>query len=353
MTATNGRIPGLDLARAAAIFGMIVVNFELAMHASGRGPAWLSALTGALQGRAAGLFVVLAGIGASLGARRALSSGDPVARRAARRQLVRRGLALFALGVAFMSVWDADILHFYGVYFLVGAALLFAPAGALIAAIGLSSATAVMHLANGGWAARWDFTTLTYRGLWTPGGFLRNLVLDGWHPVLPWVALYLFGMLLGRSRLADRVWRRRAGLVALFVWSSVEVCARMVAPDGIETIGPRALAATTCFPPTPAYLIAASAAALTLIALSCEVAERAHGPTLRALEATGRLSLTLYLGHVLVGLGALESLGRLEDRSLHFAVAASVTFFAASVAFAAVWTRRFQSGPLEALLRRL
>jgi uncharacterized membrane protein YeiB len=60
------RIIGYDLARALAIFGMVVVNFKIVMGAEQNGPPWLTQLVGLLEGRAAATFVVLAGVGLSL-----------------------------------------------------------------------------------------------------------------------------------------------------------------------------------------------------------------------------------------------------------------------------------------------
>ena len=64
--AVKRRIIGYDLARALAVFGMVVVNFKIVKGAEDNGPAWLVSLVGLLSGRAAATFVVLAGIGISL-----------------------------------------------------------------------------------------------------------------------------------------------------------------------------------------------------------------------------------------------------------------------------------------------
>ena len=60
------RVIGVDVARAAAVFGMVVVNFKTVMVVESAGPDWLVWMTGLLDGRAAATFVVLAGVGISL-----------------------------------------------------------------------------------------------------------------------------------------------------------------------------------------------------------------------------------------------------------------------------------------------
>ena len=59
------RVPGLDLARAGAILGMVLVNFHLVVAGGAGDPEWLQSAVASLQGRAAATFVVLAGVGAS------------------------------------------------------------------------------------------------------------------------------------------------------------------------------------------------------------------------------------------------------------------------------------------------
>lgn len=341
------RIEGLDLARALAILGMVIVNFEISMSASGQGPSWLGALTEALQGRAAGTFVVLAGIGASLGAARHQENRGP-----ARLALVKRALFLFVLGTAFLPVWPADILHFYGAYLLIGAGLLFASTTALVLAACACAIIGVGFLLLGDWGASWNFTDFTYAGLWTPSGFTQNLLLDGFHPVFPWASLYLFGMLIGRAPLGESHWRRRAGLIAAALMIATAAAATL-APAGMDTPGPAALLATDCFPPGPAYLVAAAATSMFVISLCCELCQVLPQSLLTPFNATGRLALTIYVAHVVIGLGVLEALGRLDDQSLPFAVGSSLVFFSVAVVASSIWTRYFKRGPLEALMRRL
>lgn len=123
----TGRIVGLDIARAFAMIGMVIVNFKVAMSAEDNGAPWLKTIAAIFDGRAAATFVVLAGIGASLGSRRARESNNPALQRSARITLAKRALFLFVLGWAFYPIWEADILHFYGRYLAIGSVVLFAP----------------------------------------------------------------------------------------------------------------------------------------------------------------------------------------------------------------------------------
>ena len=56
------RLIGIDFARALALFGMVIVNFKLAMNAD-IGTPQLIEFAALFEGRASALFVILAGIG--------------------------------------------------------------------------------------------------------------------------------------------------------------------------------------------------------------------------------------------------------------------------------------------------
>ena len=115
-----------------------------------------------------------------------------------------------------------------------------------------------------------------------------------------------------------------------------------------------ALLGTEAMPPMPFYLAAAGGTAVAVIALAVALAERfPRFPGRRALVATGQLALTIYVAHVLLGMGALEAVGRLENQTLPFALASAVVFYAAAIILSTLWTRHFGPGPLEGLLRRL
>ena len=350
--AGSDRIAGLDVARALALLGMILVHFHLVV-ASGTGePAWLSGIVGSLQGRAAATFVVLAGIGGSLGSARARASEDLELRRGARIALARRGVFLFIIGTLFLAVWPADILHSYGAWLGLGAMLLFAREWVLIAVMVVCIAANAAFLLSGHYFDHWNLVDLSYRGLWTPVGFVRNLFLDGWNPFFPWFGLYVYGLLVGRLDLRDRGVRRLLACVSLVVAIATWAVARVWAPALLIEFRPAHLLMTTATPPTPAFIEFGAAVATLVIVASIEFASRF--PRVSApLISTGQLALSLYIAHVIVGLGILEEMGRMEEQTLPFAVCAALVFFVAACFAAFLWRLKFPRGPLEALMRRL
>lgn len=84
----NTRIAGYDFARALAIFGMVAINFKYIMRAQDNGPEWFIWFMSLLDGRAAAIFVMLAGVGLSLLSRKARIANDLDGMRKNRKSLV-------------------------------------------------------------------------------------------------------------------------------------------------------------------------------------------------------------------------------------------------------------------------
>ena len=315
--------------------------------------------TGLWEGRAAARFVVLAGAGMSLGARSALRSDSHHLLVNQQRGLYRRALVLFVGGLLYTPVWPADILHFYGVYIAIGAALLGArnrvlgfAAGGAVAAFPLL--TAVFDYERG-----WNWSDLSYDGFWTARGMVRHLFFNGFHPVIPWVAFLLVGMILGRqdtrSRRVRTAWLTGGICMAVLA----ELASRWILHSAASSVTPQemeelsAVFGTGPMPPMPLYMIAACGTAIVVIMVCIELGLRyPTAPWMLPLIYTGQLALTLYIAHVIVGMGMLDALGRLEDQSMEFALGSALVFCALAVVFSTCWRRQFDRGPLEWLLRR-
>ncbi len=240
----NQRISGYDVARALAVFGMVIVNFKIAMGADRLGPHWLLDVAGLLEGRAAATFVVLAGVGLSLLSQRARVTNDTALLARHRRELLKRALFLFVVGLLYTPLWPADILHFYGVYIAVGALLLAAPRRRLLWLAGGFTATFAALLLVLDYERGWNWQTLEYSDLWTVQGMVRHLSFNGFHPAFPWTAFLLIGMVVGRLDLRDRGVRRRllllglavAGLAEAASWLLIRIFSADADPAALEDV---------------------------------------------------------------------------------------------------------------------
>jgi len=356
----KNRIIGYDLARALALFGMVIVNFKIVMGAEENGAPWLVYLTGLLDGRAAATFVLLAGIGISLLSGNARRSSAPQATVPIRNTLLKRALFLFVVGLLYTPVWPADILHFYGVYIAVAALLLTSSIQKLSILSFLLMVGFVFMFFAFNYEHEWNWETLEYAGFWTPGGMIRNLFFNGFHPTIPWLSFLLIGMIIGRFDLNNLVVRRRvflAGLVTALAaegtsWFLIQSLSAGVSLADQETIV--SIFGTKPMPPMPLYILAGAGTASAIVAALVDVGVRCGSHRwIRPWVATGQLALTLYVAHVVVGMGILEAIGRLENQTLSFSLLASGIFFISSVVFAYLWGCRFKRGPIEMLMRYL
>ena len=330
------RLDALDAARFLAFCGMVLVNFRIAAEVA-QVKDWASELIDALEGRAAALFVVLAGIGIVLSR---ISAG----------LLLRRAAFLFVTGLINMAVFDADILHFYALYFVVGAAFLTTSQRRLWqGALGIVI-LAVLAILIFDYERGWNWNTLTYTDLWTLPGFLRNALFNGWHPVLPWAAFLLIGMAIGRSELHTLCSQHR-----LIMWgfgAAVMAQFPQMLPANPELA---AYLGTKSIPPGPFYILAGAGSACVVIGVLLKFwpqIERIRIAPL--LTAPGRQSLTLYMAHILIGMGLLEEIGRLDGSLTAPQIFGNALLFCASSSlFALLWLQKFKRGPLESLMRRV
>ncbi len=350
--AKKARIIGYDVARSLAIFGMVLVNYKIVMGAGENGPGWLVWLTGLLDGRAAATFVILAGVGIAMLSQKGRINRDPDRIRQDRRTLFKRAVFLFIVGLLYTPLWPADILHFYGVYIAFAALLLLASDRQLwLSAIALSAAFVVL-VSIFDYETSWNFSTLIYRDFWTFSGMLRHIFFNGFHPVIPWLGFMLIGMWLGRQDVENSQVRRRILWVSLSVTAAAEllsyILTRLISGEAGAIFGAAPM------PPMPLYIAAGAGTAIVIIMLCLEFTFRYPNARIFApLVATGQLALTLYVAHVVVGMGFLETIGRLENQTLAFALLSTAVFSGLAILFSSYWRKHFQRGPLEWVMRKI
>ncbi len=349
------RIRGVDLARAIAIVGMVMVHVgPTGSEATGA----LGGIYGLSHGRASVLFVLLAGLGVSLlDSDRMLDGDRDSARSAARRRpawarLGFRAALLLPLGLA-LQLLDHGVLvivQYYAVYFVVAAgAMTLRDRGLLGAAVLAAVVGPVAYLGAWHWQPEWfsgPATALTD----PPLVIARNLALSGSYPLVVWSAPLLFGMWLGRHdlRATSARWRMVAGglAVAVAAKSAAMGLGAWLGTPGTEPSWLQ-LAVDDAHSEMPLWLLGATGAATAALGGSLVVADRFPRGTW-PLVATGQLALTIYVGHLLV----LAGWPALLERDDVLAAALSVSRFTIVVAGGAVaWRLRFARGPLEAALR--
>ena len=107
-------------------------------------------------------------------------------------------------------------------------------------------------------------------------------------------------------------------------------------------------------PPMPLYMISGAAFSATIVGL-CLKAEAVPRKLkiLHIFTAPGRQTLTLYIAHILIGMGTLEALGMIGTQSPAIAETASAGFCLIAIVFSLSWNRFYARGPLAAVMRRV
>ncbi len=337
-----GRIIGLDVVRALAVLGMILVNFRGKVHPEIGDATKLAWVLDRMEGKWAAVFVVLAGIGIGMQARRAAT---PEARKHLRRSLLVRAFVLLAIGLLHQHWWTWDILAFYGVYIAASVFFLWAPTPVLWTGI-------VVMLLGSGW--QWTNMVRPKLTFWTLKGAAGKLLFWGNHPFLPWFALFLFGLWISRLDLHSRKVRATLFIVATLVLSASEIGNAIIRAGGPVISDPPWLNMLRTWPrPTrPGFVISGMAFASIAIIATIELTRgREHVRAVVALQAGGQLALTLYIAHVPAILVPVAH--HWEPTSLTGVVTYALVVYTVGVLGALWWRRRHERGPLESLLTAL
>lgn len=351
------RIIGIDVARALAIMGMILVNFKIGLGTATNNTTLL-AWSSFFEGKAAATFVVLAGIGISLMAKSVQSNASKL--KHVRTKLFKRVCFLWIIGLLFTLIWPADILHYYAVYILITTLLLTA-SDALIwcLIICLILGYPFLFLVTD-YEQSWNWETLEYVDFWTLEGFFRNLFFNGFHPVVPWLSFMLLGLWMGRQNLNNLAFISKVLIFSVLVFISIQglssfSLSKGVTPDlTLEEM--EAILGTSPMPPFPFYMISGSSFALLMVSICILIAGKLEQSIIiKTLAKTGQLALTFYIAHVVLGLALIDFLlpYELGSYSLEFALMATLIFSLCCMFFAHFWRKYYAVGPLEWLMRKI
>lgn len=353
------RIIGIDVARALAVIGMIIVNFKIVFGE--HGASWLKTVAHLFDGKAAATFVILAGVGLALMTKSAIKDQNKEKLKTARIKIIKRSIFLFVVGLSYVWIWPADILHFYGIYMLVALFFINRPSKQIL--IGSISIIVLypLLLLLFNYEAGWNFSSLEYTDFWTIKGFFRNLLFNGFHPVLPWTAFLLFGLWYGRQDLHNGVFLKKSLWVSAAVFISIQIVSTGLIyflskgnPEAIASLTP--VLGTDPMPPMPIYMINGISISILIISICILLAKRyENSRIIKALNKTGQLALTFYVAHVILGMGIIEEMGSLKlgEYSIGFSISYAFLFSLLCIVFAQIWLNYKKSGPLEWLMRKL
>ncbi len=323
-SAWPGRIVGLDLARAAAIIGMLAAHIgdsgRRGDDVAGWGWLWIA------DGRPSAAFAVLAGVAISL-----MSAADRAGQGHTAVRVATRGLLLIAAGFVLDALGTpiAIILGNLGVMFLVVIPAIRwstrALAGAGLAV--LVGGAVAFHFVEGAWDGIpvADTATLEY------------------YPVIAWAGYVLVGMAVGKLRLREPVvvaglmWTGAAGAAVTY---SAAIIVGAAAPWR-EAMGPW-WASLEAHSTSPFEMVGNTLVALLVIGVCLWIARPT--PLFFPALAFGSMSLSTYTAHIVVIAIVGDQIVR-QPSNVSFAVL-TLSLMAA----ATVWRVFLAAGPLERVI---
>lgn len=353
------RIIGFDLARAYAIFGMFIVNFNFCF-----GSVWATTepqgrFLNLFVGNSTAIFIILAGMGLSLMTNRTDYNYEE--KKKLKSIVLRRSWFLLALGLLLYSWWPGDILHFYGGYMHIAAFLLFVPKRyylltAITSIIIFHFLLLIIPIETG-----WDFSTFKYADFWTPLGFLRNTLYNGWNSIFPWIAYFMLGMWLGRLKWQNKVTWKNVFLTGLLFFIIFQLI-RVFAKNNIFDDRVFQYIMSEYFPAYLPFMVITASFALMVISICMFIGDKfSTNRLVNYLSFTGKMTLTHYVIHTTLGMLLLSRftgktytgylVSELPTPPIYIFLFA-VFFFILSIVFSVLWSKRFKNGPIETIMRK-
>jgi uncharacterized protein len=384
--AAKHRLPEFDVVRAVVLLGVFTMNYIVQWNVDeireARGwagidaPGWLKTILDPWQGplstRFAASLSMLVGVGISLLAAKSVVSGDKFQITADRWRLRRRGVLFILIGIFFDAVWPGEILHFTGVYLILGAwAIRWKRRGLVVAALSVSVLTAVQRVAvfnvvspEDSWGSWWSGSASNQsngRSIGTPRGFFSNILGWGGHPILPWMSFVFIGMAIGKIDLQStrtKVKLLVTGVVACAAGYGLGAVGTMVLndkwdwaastdPGGFGFVSPFSLG-------MPAYVLNTIGSSLVvLLGVMWAASATPAWPTTRLLARAGKVTFTIYLAHGLIpwALNNWDVLGQNFGLTGSLAIAGGSWMLA--MLLGGAMHRAFGTGPMEWMLRQM
>lgn len=356
MRLMKDRIIGFDIARALAILGMMFVNYKIVFTSNAISNTFLSAFITMFEGRAAAVFLLLAGIGISLMTKKAYEAKDLSLRMKLRYILIKRSAFLLLLGAFLMIVfeWSADILHYYAVYImLITLVLYWAPKKLYILSWGICFISFIMqHVLS--YEMNWDAGFETYNNMNSVIGITLNTFFNGYHPVLPWIVFMIIGLAIGRLDFNDkRVVNRIIGLGIAMAVITESISHELITSTGFNEYVIY-LVDTKPMNPSSFYVIAATGWALFFIGMCVKLSIRfKESRLLKTLAVTGQMSLTHYVVHCALVIPAFFIIDGLAVKSELFVILLSLLVFIGMMIYSYYQDKRGERGHLEKLMRKV
>lgn len=352
----SNRIEGFDFARAFAILGMMFVNYKIIFTNGLQKYLVLNDFISLFEGRAAAVFLVLAGIGIKLMTRKGYMSNNQEIKNKGRITLIRRAIFLFVLGMILYSIfeWDADILHYYGVYMVLICPFLYMKPKNILISIGFTLLITFLLQITMNYQLGWNESFTSYLDFYTLKGFIRNLFFNGYHPIFPWFTFILIGLLIGKIDFNNYSKVKFMTILSFSLAALIEFFSFIIIKFSHNSEIIIYLFDTKPMNPTVFYVFAASGWAIGFIGLNILLSKKLSKYKIyKAIVNTGQMALTHYIIHSILVLGIFDIIDKISYKDELFVMMLSIVVFVIMIVFSRLWLKLFNRGPLELLMRKL
>jgi uncharacterized membrane protein YeiB len=208
----------------------------------------------------------------------------------------------------------------------------------------------------------WDFKTFKYEDFWTPIGFLRNTLYNGWNSIFPWLCYFMLGMWLGRQN-----WKSKATIKNTFITGFILFLVfeglRYIVKNNEPLWKYWDYVMSDYFPAYVPYIMITTGFALMVISISMFIGNKfSTNKFIGLLVKTGQMTLSHYVIHLTFGMIILSKLTNKKYTGLLtkdiptepvYIFIYAVAFFIMSVLFSHFWGKKFRNGPIETLMRKI
>lgn len=349
------RVIGFDLARAYAIFGMFVVNFNM-LFGTLHDQSSIGQFLSLFNGNSSTIFVILAGMGIALMSNRGDYAPDEKIK--LRNTVLKRAVFLLVFGHILNLFWPADILHFYGWYMCMAAFILFLKKRyyiwlAILVVLVFHLLVLLIPYETG-----WNFENFEYKDFYTLNGFLRNTFYNGWNAVFPWLAYFLLGMYLGRLNWSNTMMQRKMFFIGLAFYLAVAIV-QLLSNHMILSEKLHLFIHADYLPPFLPFLIGTVGFALMMISTWMYLGNKIREyKAIKNLATMGKMTLTHYVAHIIIGMILfLKSdnspiVAQAKQQPIYILLFC-VVYFLLSYSFSLIWSKYFRNGPLETIMRKI
>jgi len=355
----ENRILGIDLARALALMGMIIVNFKIFFGESGN--QLLVYLASTIEGKASATFVFLAGTTMALMSNNAIRQNNQEKISFIKIKIFKRAMFLFVFGLLFVPIWDADILHFYGIYMMISIYFITKKTSGIFFGVYCFMVIYLILFFIFDYDKGWNFELLEYSGFWTVGGFIKNLFFNGFHPVFAWVVFMLVGLWFGKQNINDTRFLKKVFFISLCFFIFIHISSKLLISfigngDAVLIEELNYLIGTQAMPPLIIYLLNGIFISLVIVSASILFVKKfTQSKIILALNKMGQLTLSLYIFHIILGIIPFILIDEnvMGSFCIEFSLIYSFVFIVFCILFANIWLKYNTYGPFEALMRKI